>query len=277
MKTSFSGHEKFECKTSWLPLAFANINEIYSDLEDAMTITGLGSNKIKSLRQWIQKFKLLEDRSLTESAEVIFSYDPFLENNDSLWILHVYLTQNYEKATLYYLFFNKFFLTTFTKDSFMQKIEKWCKDENLSISPNTLENDIVVFTKMYQQRDDKDQFSANIFQELNLLHKIDNEYIVNVKNPVQLSEKAFLYIFLYIIRNYENNTISVKDLQYGESSLQYILCLTEEKFLEKLESLSNLTNNQIVYQEASGLKQIYINQKLDLVKVLFDVYNKENI
>lgn len=274
MKTSFSGHEKFECKTSWLPLAHQHIDVILGDIETAMGITGIGSNKVKSLRQWINKFALLEDGQFTEEASLIFSHDPFLENIDSLWILHTYLTQNIEKATLYYLFFNQFFLSSFTKESLLYKLEKWCKEYNITMSTTTLENDIAVLTRMYVKNDEKDQFSASIFHDLNILQKVDNEYSINVKNPATVSDEAFLYIFRYFIRNHEDNTISVRDLQYGQNSLQNTLCLTEEKLLEKLEKLSSLTDNQIAYQEAAGIKQIYIHQKLTLNEALSKVYGK---
>jgi len=273
-KTSFSGHEKFECKASWLPLAYQNIDIIRGDIETAIALTGIGSNKVKSLRQWINKFALLEDTELTEAAKLIFSKDPYLEKLDSLWILHAHLTQNHEKATLYYLFFNQFFLSSFTKDSLLHKVQQWCDDHNIKMSSNTLESDIAVLTKMYLKNDEKNQFSASIFHDLNILHKIDNEFVVNLKNPAALSDEAFLYIFFYFIRNHKENTISIKDLQYGQNSLQQTLCLTEERLLEKLDKLSRLTNNQIAYQEAAGIKQIYIVEKPKEIDVLTKVYEK---
>lgn len=273
-KISFSGHEKFECKASWLPLAYRNIDVIQGDIETAMTLTGIGSNKVKSLRQWMNKFALLKDTVLTETAKLVFSKDPYLEKLDTLWILHAHLTQNHEKATLYYLLFNQFFLSSFTKDSLLHRVQQWCNDYNIKMSPNTLESDIAVLTKMYLKNDEKDQFSASIFYDLNILHKVDNEFVVNIKNPAAISDEAFLYIFFYFIRNHEGNTISVKDLQYGQNSLQQTLCLTEEKLLEKLEKLSRLTNNQIAYQEAAGIKQIYIVKKPKEIDVLRKIYEK---
>lgn len=274
MKTSFSGHEKFECKASWLPLAYRDIDIVFSDLETAMALTGIGSNKVKSLRQWIHKFSLLDDSAFTEDANLIFSHDPYLEKLDSLWILHAYLTQNFEKATLYYLFFNEFFLSSFSRESLLHKLQNWCDEHEIKMSANTLESDVAVLTRMYLKNDEKDQFSASVFHDLNILHKVENEFVFNVKNPAALSDDAFLYIFLYFIRNHKGNTISVKDLEQGKSSLQYTLCLTEEKLLEKLEKLSSLTNEKIAYQEAAGIKQIYINQMPTLHEALSAVYGK---
>jgi len=275
MKTSFSGHEKFECKTSWLPLAYQDINYIYNNIENAISITGLGSNKVKSLKQWITKFTLRDNECFSEQAQIIFSHDPYLEQIESLWILHTYISQNFEKATLYYLFFNDFFLPTFTKNSLLDKTITWCEDNNLKMSPNTLESDVSVLIKMYLKNNTKSEFSSSIFSDLNLLHKVDNEYVFNVKNPAELSDITFFYIFLYFIRENKEKTISVKDLQYGKVSLQYTLGLTEEKLLERLEKLSILSNGEIMYQEAAGIKQIYLNNKQDLTKVLKNVYSQD--
>ena len=80
LKTSFSGHEKFDCKMSWLPLAYKNIDAIHNDIEIAIAITGLGSNKIKSLKQWMRKMTLFAGEEFSENAETIFSNDPYLKS-----------------------------------------------------------------------------------------------------------------------------------------------------------------------------------------------------
>lgn len=275
MKTSFSGHEKFDCKASWLPLAYQDINAVYNNIESAIAITGLGSNKVKSLKQWISKFTLRDDDRFSEQADIIFLNDPYLERVESLWILHAYISQNFEKATLYNLFFNDFFISTFTKSSLLERTKEWCENNNLKMSPNTLESDVTVLIKMYLKNNTKNEFSSSLFSDLNLLHKVDNEYIFNVKSPAELTDKTFFFIFLYFIKKNEEKTISVKDLQYGKVSLQYTLGLTEEKLLERLEKLSDLSNGDIVYQEAAGIKQIYLNNKQDLTKALKNVYAQD--
>ena len=272
MKTSFSGHEKFDCKISWLPLAYKDIQSIYDDIETSIAITGLGSNKVKSLKQWINKFTLLEDNAFSKNAEIIFSNDPYLEKTESLWILHAYLSQNHEKATLYYLFFNEFFVFTFTKESLLDRTQKWCDKNNVKVSLNTLDSDINVLIRMYLKNDTNKEFSSGLFCELNLLHKVDNEYVLNIKNPAELSDSTFFYIFLYFIRNHDETTISVKDLQIGTTSMQHTLGLTEEKLLEKLEKLDGLSGGQIAYREAAGIKEIYIQSKQSLEDALTYVY-----
>jgi len=272
MKTSFSGHEKFECKISWLPLAYKDIQAIYNDIESSIAITGLGSNKVKSLKQWLNKLTLLEDNTFSEQAEILFSNDPYLENSDSLWILHTYLSQNLNKATLYSLFFNEFFIFNFSKEALLDKTKQWCENNNIKISANTLESDVSVLIKMYLKSNTRKEFSNGLFCELNLLHKVNNEYVFNIKNPAELSDTAFFYIFLYFIRGYKETTISVKDLQIGNTSLRQTLALTEEKLLEKLEKLEQLSEGDITYREAAGIKEIYLQNRPNLNDVLKRVY-----
>jgi len=278
MKTSFSGHEKFDCKISWLPLAYKDIHAFYTNIETSIAITGLGSNKIKSLKQWLNKFSLLDseksgEHEFTESAQVIFSKDPYLEKLESLWLLHLYISQNIDKATLYFLFFNEFFATSFTKESLLDRTLKWCEDNNIRISQNTLESDINVLIKMYLKHDTAKEFSSGLFCELNLLRKVDNNYIFNIKNPAELSSSVFYYAFLFFIREYKSDTISVRDLQVGKSSLQHTLGLTEEKFLENLENLNSLSNGKIIYQEAAGIKEVYLRSRPALNDALTLIYN----
>ena len=166
------------------------------------------------------------------------------------------------------MFFNEFFIPNFTKESLLERTKEWCEKQSIKMADNTLESDITVLAKMYV----KDEKSNSLFNDLHLLSKVGNEYVFNVKNPAELTDITFLYIFLYFIRNHDENTISVKDLQFGKTSLQYTLGLTEEKLLEKLEKLNEISNGQISYQEASGIKQIYISKRPELEEVLTNVY-----
>ena len=126
---------------------------------------------------------------------------------------------------------------------------------------------------MYLKNDSKKEFSNGLFCDLNLLHKVNNDYIFNIKNPANLSDSAFFYIFLYFIRNNNDDTISVRDLQVGKTSLQQTLALTEEKLLKKLEKLEQLSDGNIIYREAAGIKEIYLSERIPLKDALNHVYN----
>lgn len=96
----FSGHESFACRYAWLPKACAGLAEnsrLFADEDAAMVELGLGKNMVRSLRFWVEATCLAtpSDRGkaleLTEFAAAIFGedgFDPFLEDERTLWLLH---------------------------------------------------------------------------------------------------------------------------------------------------------------------------------------------
>jgi hypothetical protein len=75
-KTSFSGHEKFECKIDWITKglnAFSKNNQIFNltNVEEGIETLGLGINMIKSLKHWMQVLGLMEQLELTELGYAI--------------------------------------------------------------------------------------------------------------------------------------------------------------------------------------------------------------
>ena len=106
LKTSFSGHDKFDCKIDWVVQglsAFYENNTIFmhSNIEKSISNLGLGINMIKSLSHWMKALGLIKNNDLTKLGEIILDKDPYLENDNTLWLLHWNLTKRQENTTLY--------------------------------------------------------------------------------------------------------------------------------------------------------------------------------
>lgn len=95
----YTGHQSFGLRISWLPKAVAAIeNNIdpFSDPRQGMKILGLGKNMVESLEFWVRATgvakKVGAKWELTEFALKVLSrkngFDPFLENQQTLWLLH---------------------------------------------------------------------------------------------------------------------------------------------------------------------------------------------
>jgi len=281
-KASFSGHEKFECKTSWIPKALQVLKENQDILkstngDQAIAQLGLGNNMVKSLRHWLLVFNLYDKNvGLTKLGEIIFENDPYLESIDTLWILHIILSEKMESATLYYLIFNYFYRSEFTKDSLMNELQRWNEKNAVKVSDNTLISDIDVFIRMYKVSSNEGSFSDSLFSELNLLHQVDEHFELNFKTPIPISDEAFLATFLYVIQDKAEKTLAIKDLQYGgHYNLQNMLLMTDEQFITRLERLEEMTDGKIVYREAAGLKQVYIDELIDWEEYLPSIYGEQ--
>ena len=104
---SFSGHETFALRSPWLKKGMdglARHQDIFGR-EDALVELGVGKNMVRSIRHWCLATGVLEEgpaaagsrsRPLRASALGLRllsddGWDPFLEDDASLWLLHWHL------------------------------------------------------------------------------------------------------------------------------------------------------------------------------------------
>ncbi|MGB6219631.1 DUF4007 family protein, partial [Haloferula sp.] len=121
---SYTGHESFPLRISWLPKAVAALEagiDPFKDPRVGMTHLGLGKNMIQSLAYWVVVTglakKTAEGLEITNFAEQTLSRetgkDKFLENTQTLWLLHWNLCQGWKEEErtrqpyAWYYFVNK--------------------------------------------------------------------------------------------------------------------------------------------------------------------------
>ncbi|MBM6876410.1 DUF4007 family protein, partial [Fusobacterium mortiferum] len=74
----------------------------------------------------MKKGNILE---LSECAKIIFELDPYLENKNSLWLLHSNIfTKKDEKVLIWDLAFSSNSTSTFTKESLEKRAEYYCTE-----------------------------------------------------------------------------------------------------------------------------------------------------
>ena len=129
-KFTFSGHESFQCRQLWLKKGydFIKSGKSFND-EDAVVILGVGKNMVASIRFWMKAFNLLSsDDKLSPFAHKLLAnngYDPYLEDEASLWLLHFQLVNNGFSST-YSIVFNELRREKieFTRDNFIAYIKR---------------------------------------------------------------------------------------------------------------------------------------------------------
>jgi hypothetical protein len=279
LKTSFSGHDKFECKIDWITKglkAYSEDNTIFSNtkVESSIRKLGLGINMIKSLSHWMKVLGLVNDGSLTELGQTILEKDIYLENTNTLWLLHWNLVKKREQSTLANLFFNQYYLHRFTKDEIVEHTLLWIKENEIKLSPTTLNSDVDVFLKLYKSNDG--EMNMSLFSDLNIITPLSSvNYSLNINATTEISDEVFLYILAdFIEMKYENEveSISIDELERGILSIQKCLCISENRLYSKIHKLKELTDNKMYYSEASGIRQIYVNGSLDKLEFLNRIY-----
>jgi len=111
-ETSFSGHESFPLRYAWLKKGYDHLvgDPEFFGREDAMVALGVGKNMVRSIRHWGLVLRMWEDEGSsrgrrlvpTELGRALLSdggWDPFLEDEGTIWWLHHLAATNPSGAT----------------------------------------------------------------------------------------------------------------------------------------------------------------------------------
>ncbi|NOQ36001.1 MAG: DUF4007 family protein, partial [Methylococcaceae bacterium] len=158
---AFGRHETFALRYSWLTKGFQEFTKdstIFSS--DAATVElGVGKNMVNSIKYWLLATKMLErvDKGFktTELGEAIFSengFDPYLEDEATLWLIHWLLVTNSELATAWYWFFNCYHKPEFTNEEAGFALVDFVKTQlTHKHSERTVKKEIDLILRMYAQ------------------------------------------------------------------------------------------------------------------------------
>ena len=297
IKYTFSGHDSFQCRQLWLKKGYDYIQskKSFND-EDSVVKLGVGKNMVSAIRYWMKAFNIIDNKDKpTEFGTALFSdngWDPFLEDDASLWLLHYQLIKT-NLASTYNLIFNELRKEKmlFDKETFVGYLKKKAELEpTLNFNPNTVADDFVVFTKMYQGgKDDaeiEDSFSG-ILSELDLVKTILRE-----KEKTESEGKKKTYIEFLQIENAERdqlpeavllfsildnpsygNSISLNSLEYDLNSPGSIFALNRLGLVNKISEIVN-DNKQINFTDHAGIKELQFKNKPNAHLILDKYYGK---
>ena len=276
---SFSGHESFFCKPLWLKKAYDAMNEgVNFSSPDAVAALGVGKNMVASIRFWSRAFGLSTNDNPTPFAVSIFDneqgYDPYLEDEGTLWLLHYYLLTQ-KVASLYHLTFLDFQREKreFDRNQLQAFIKRKCNvpEQKNVYNENTVKKDIGVLLHNYvapsEIRSNED-FSA-IFQDLGLINALG--YDRYAFNDTELSH-IHPDILLYALLDYkgEDNTISLDGMQ--EVALIFGLSLTN--LIELVREVVAQHPEDLSYTDNSGVKNLQFIHDIDAAAVLNHYYTE---
>ena len=142
INASFSGHETFPCRYTWLKKGVDTVRDdstIFAD--DSATITlGVGKNMVRSIRHWCQVAGLIKGDGVDlDHRRQFVSTDLAIESlpmTDSirilrmwrrLWLIHWNLTPNANRATTWFWAFSIFGQNEFRKDKFISELINWAE------------------------------------------------------------------------------------------------------------------------------------------------------
>lgn len=273
-KYTFSGHESFQCRHLWLKKGYDYIFDKKSfSAEDAVVSLGIGKNMVSALRFWMKCFGIIDGNDiLTEFAHKIFhkeyGWDPYIEDEATLWILHHKLVKN-GIASTYSFIFNELRREKieFTKENFLSFVKRKAEHNKLQpISEKTLNDDFGVMTKMYirsnaQAKDKEDTFSG-LLTELDLIKSFgkrgEEYFMVENSNKDEIPDAVLLYSILEM--EGFDLSISLSAIENDFNSPGSIFAINRTGLINKIDSISN-QNSWVIFNDHAGIKEIQFKKK----------------
>lgn len=285
-KYTFSGHDSFQCRQLWLKKGYDYVQEgkNFND-EDAVVQLGVGKNMVSSIRFWLKAFNIIDNKDIpTEFGKRLFDdengYDPFLEDEASLWLLHYQLVKN-SFASIYSIIFNEFRKEKlfFNKETFVNYVKRIGESNtDLNFNENTVAKDFIVFANLYkndpESKDVEDSFSG-ILSEIELLKttgkgKEEQFYIENTERD-NLPEAVVLFTILDN-SNY-GNSISLNSLEFDLNSPGSIFALNRSGLMNKISEIVSEFKD-ITFTDQAGIKELQFKNKADAYTILDSYYGK---
>ncbi len=291
-KFSFSGHESFPFRYSWLPKGVQQVAQ-HDDLfsrEDAVVILGVGKNMVTSIQHWTKTLGLIESPSrgiyqVTELGKSLFAengWDPYLEDPGTLWLIHWLLTSRAESSSTWYLAFTVWNSNEFSRPVLEERLLQYAaQSPSTRVTAASMHRDVEVFLRTYISGSStrnlmaEDTFDCPLV-DLGLIEEVDRGVYRFARGP-----KSSLpdLIFTYALVDYweyskkQQDAISFENLLHGPGSPGAVFKLSENAFVERLENLPAWSG--LVYDDTSGMRTIFRRSKdVSLLEILRRYYKE---
>jgi len=296
----FSGHQTFAFRYGWLEKGVRGLLEekdlFYRD--DAIVRLGVGKNMVESIRHWCAVTQLIGEVAESERANSAKlkvtpighkllapnGWDPFLEDDATLWLIHWLLVSNPTIGTTWQIAFSTFQKPNFTRYELVDHLAAFAEKNGILINERSLSKDVDCFIHTYtpprkttKQNIMEESLNCPL-QELNLLHVSPDGEIINfsvgAKPTLPSSVLGFALLNYFDTFQGGRNTLSVQECLYGKGSPGQAFKLDENNLIFHIEELDKITHSKITLDETAGLKQVYRRKEIDAIKLLNDYYNR---
>lgn len=297
-KVAFGRHESFALRFGWLTKGFQAFEEYLENdkdvftSDDAVVKLGVGKNMVYSIRHWLRAAQLVQidpnTKETTELGEALFSkesgWDPYLEDEATIWLIHWLLATNPEQATSWYWFFNLFHKPEFTSQEVANALVDFSKANiDANYSATSVKNDSAVLLRSYVQSkgNAKTPVEEALDSPLSLLRLITySSATKSFQSRLERRENLPLGIFGFAIADLFQkrglSEIPIEDLMYSKDGYPapgLLFRMTENGLLTKLEQLINYIPGIFKIDDTAGIHQLYQLQEFETFKYLEKHYN----
>ena len=291
----FRAHDTFFIRKGWLSKGIRSVAlkpDIFVDRnENPMDVLGIGANMVKALRYWLQAVGLTTEpskgkrtQSLTALGQLIYSNDKYLEELGSLYLLQYKLASNKDDATAWYFFFNDFTMSEFSREEFVEALQKYIRMEsgNNDYAIRSLNDDFacIINTYLPRYKTNANRVSAenNIdcpFGELSLIDVL-NQRKKTYKKCIPASETLDPWILLAVIVDNAGGKkeIPLNELLTAPCNIGRVFNLDSITMLDGLYRIEKL--GLIKINRTAGLDVIVLQSEFSFIECVENYYASIN-
>lgn len=283
-KYRLKGYESFIIREGWLDKGLEALNadpEIFVRKKGA-EVLGVGNNMANAIRYWLKTSGLMTEKGkegacLTPTGKLVLAFDPYLESNFSLWLVHFGIVRNLEAATSFCLFFNQVRAEEFTKEELFfllrRELTEYLQQEEFS--EHSLKDDCIAILNMYAKtrlpESDPEDKKYSPFSALGLVKKNGVRYEKAQPDFLQLHPYVVFYLLQGIFQRQES--ISVDKLLNGWNMPGFLCNLGSAALNEYLDRLDY--EELVRVDRTAGLNMVYRMSGLKEEEVIEQYYKTQ--
>lgn len=277
-KPSFSGHETFPPRYGWLRKGYDAVDEAPTGRDAKAVFTsetsiarfGVGKNMVASIRHWCELAGVIEacddgdGLRRTSFGTAIFGQrgaDPYLEEDDTIWLLHWRIAAN-ARATAWFWLFNHFTQSSFARAELIEELQRLGVAQNWQrLSETTIRRDIDCLVRTYaggRGGSWGEETADSPLAELGLIRPMGSRerfQIVRGPKPT-LSSGVFLCALTRFFEERDAATASLESLGYESRSPGRLFVLDEDDLTRRLSEIEAASEGAFRWSETAGLKQV---------------------
>lgn len=283
MELKLKRHETFSIREGWIEkgIHYINENERCMSKENGTSIFGLGSNMVKSLRYWLTATRLAIFKNgnayLEPLGKLILENDPYLDNNFTLWLIHLYLVTNEHDAPVFNAIFNldySQFDKDFLLDRVPDKLDEFGYEAVSAVS--SLESDISIFLKSYYSEGlSHPENNMNCpLAKLNLFSCEERKIYIRKTPSFKKLDFRIVYLSLLKCINCGEAKVSfnIEDIYSMRNNPLKVLNLTKSALFRYLEEMQK--KDYIKFNKTAGLNVVLIEAPKHLEEVVRSYFSE---
>jgi len=254
--------------------------------EEATVVLGVGKNMVNAIRYWLMAAQLIESGKTgfnpTKIGKKVFGargYDPYLEDEATIWLVHWLIASNPELATGWFWFFNKFHKPEFTSQEAASALLEFAKQNIQSkFSASTVKQDSAIVLRMYARSkgNTRTPIEEALDSPLSLLGLITQApggrtYYSRALEREALPVGIFGFAVAQLFEEMSITELPIEELMYAKGSYPApgaVFRLTENALITKLEKLIHQRPGIFEIRETAGIHQLYLLEKIDPMEFL---------